>query len=65
MKLYRITISADRYPTEWSVEATSWATAVARAIRLWQKRFKGSRTEELRVTAVKGGAVIRESETAA
>lgn len=54
MKTYQATISADRYPTTYIVKATSWGTAANRAIRDWQKRFKGSRTESLSIKIVKG-----------
>ena len=53
MKKFRVSIQADRYPTDYSVEATNWATAIARAIRKWQKQFKGSRTKVLKINAVK------------
>lgn len=55
MKTYRATIRADRYPLDFSVEASSWPTAVARAVRLWTKRFKGSRTDELVIRIVRVG----------
>jgi hypothetical protein len=50
---YKITITGDRYPTEYTVEASGWGTAVARAIRQWKQRFKGSRTDTLSIRAVK------------
>lgn len=53
MNSYNITVTGDRYPTSYVVEASDWSTAVARAIRLWKKRFRGSRTETLSVRAVK------------
>lgn len=58
-KAYRIGITGDRYPTEYIVEASGWATAVARAIREWKKRFKGSKTDKLIIRAFKGHAVLR------
>ncbi|MCH7541854.1 hypothetical protein IH981_03745 [Patescibacteria group bacterium] len=60
MKAYRIKITGDKYPTEYTVEASGWSTAIARAIKEWKKRFKGSRTEELKIHAIKGGAILRE-----
>lgn len=53
MTNYRIVITGDKYPKEFSVEATGWPTAVGRAIRLWKKAFKGSRTTELSIKAYK------------
>jgi len=55
MKIFRVKIIADRYPTEYAVQASSWGTAINRAVKQWQKRFKGSRASELRVQAIKGG----------
>lgn len=54
MKHYHVTITGDRYPTEYTVQASGWATAVARAVRLWAKRFKGSRTDSLSIRVTKG-----------
>jgi predicted Zn-dependent protease len=59
MKAYRVQIIADKWPSDYTVEANSWATAVARAIREWAKRFKGSRTTTLKIVATKGGQVLR------
>lgn len=53
MKTYRATISADRYPLDFTVEASGWATATARAVRLWTKRFKGSRASVINIRIVK------------
>ena len=57
---YRITIRADRYPTEYTVEANSWRTAIARAIQEWKdSKGKGSRTTELHIRAVKSGKLLQ------
>lgn len=54
MQLYSVQISADKWPTTYQVEATSWNTAVARAIREWKKKDgKGSRTQQLNIKAFK------------
>lgn len=53
MQTYRIQVTADRYPTEYAVEASNWATAVARGIRLWQKKFKGTHAIELKISVVR------------
>lgn len=56
-------ITGNKYPTEYFVQGTSWATAIARAIREWQKgQGKGSRTEKISVRAVKGGQVLNENQ---
>ena len=62
MKIYRITITADRYPTDYTVQASSWGTAINRAVKEWQKRFKGSRATELKVRAFKSGDLLKENE---
>jgi len=59
MKTFRITIRADKYPTEYFVQASGWPTAIARAVKEWKKRFKGSRTKELTIKAIKGGELLR------
>lgn len=59
MRIYRITIIADRYPTDYNVEASNWGTALARAAREWQKRFKGSRASVISVRAVKSTTLLR------
>lgn len=53
MKTFRATISADKYPMDFEIQASGWATASARAVRAWTKRFKGSRTTELKIRIVK------------
>ena len=58
MLTYRVTIIGDKYPTEYTVQATGWPTAIARAIREWKKRFKGSRTQELKIRAVKSSQLL-------
>lgn len=58
MKNYHVTIYADRYPTQYTVQASGWPTAIARAIREWKRRFKGSRTNELKITAVKSSPLL-------
>lgn len=58
MRTYKIIIRADKYPMEYIVEASSWSSAIGRAIREWKKRFKGSRTTELDIKAFKGFAPV-------
>lgn len=53
MKTFRATIWADKYPMDFTVEASGWATATGRAVRLWTKRFKGSRATEIKIRIVK------------
>ena len=59
MKVYRVSITADRYPTEYVVQASGWATAISRAVKEWKKRFKGSRTNEIKLRAIKGGELLK------
>lgn len=61
MKIYRVKITGDKYPTEYNVEASGWGTAINRAVREWKKRFKGSRTKELKIHAIKSSEVLREN----
>lgn len=62
MKLYRITVTGDKYPTDYNIEASSWATAISRAVREWQKqKGKGSRTDELKVRALRTTSIIRDT----
>jgi hypothetical protein len=49
MRKYIATISADKYPLDFRVEASDWPTAAARAIKLWKKRWPGSKTCELKI----------------
>jgi hypothetical protein len=62
MKIYRVQISGDRYPTDYTVQASSWGTAISRAVREWQKKFKGSRTTELKIKAFKSGELLKTDE---
>jgi len=55
---YRFSISADKWPSEYAVEAGSWPTAAARAMRLWKsKEGKGSRTNQISIKGWKVGVV--------
>jgi hypothetical protein len=54
LKHYKATITGDKYPMDFTVEASSWSTAASRAVRLWQKRFKGSRADTLSIRITKG-----------
>jgi hypothetical protein len=61
-KVYRVSIT-DKYPMDYNVEATSWATAIARGVREWQRtKGKGSRSDKLRITAVKTSPILKEIE---
>ncbi len=63
MLTYRVSITADKYPTEYTVQATGWPTAVARAIREWKKKFKGSRATELKIRAIKSSPLLLADKT--
>ena len=64
MKVFRVTIQADRFPTEYSVQATNYATAAARGIREWHKRFKGRKitNNEIKIKVIKGGELLKAEE---
>lgn len=59
MITYRVRINAEKWPTEYTVQASNWATAIARAIKEWKhKDGKGSRTKEVSVKAWKAGELL-------
>ena len=58
MRIFRITIRADKFPLDFNVNASDWSTAIARAVREWKKRFKGSRTTELHIKAIRSGELL-------
>ena len=61
-RVYRVIIRADKFPTEYTVEASQWHTAISRAVREWKVRFKGSRAEKLNIIALKSvGPVLKEN----
>lgn len=60
MRVYRIIIQADKYPMEYSVQASNFATAAARGIREWHERFKGTRATEIKIKVIKGGKLLTE-----
>lgn len=60
MRKYRVSITADRYPTNYEVNASGWGTAISRAVRQWKKRFSGSRATEIKIHAIKGTEVRKE-----
>ena len=60
-KVYRVSIT-DKYPMDYNIEASSWSTAIGRALREWQKtKGKGSRTDKLRISAVKTTPILKEN----
>jgi hypothetical protein len=62
MRVYRVIVQADKYPMEWSVQASNFATAAARGIREWHNRFKGTRATEVKIKIIKGGELLKENE---
>jgi len=55
VKEFSISIQADKpsYPVEFRIKATSWHTAVARALREWRStKGKGSHSRRLVIVAV-------------
>lgn len=60
MNIYRITIWGDKYPTEYTVRASSVATAAARGVREWHDRFKGKHVpDELKIRIIRGGKLLK------
>ena len=62
MRIYRVKITGDRFPTEYTVQASGWGTAISRAIKEWKKRFKGSRAQELTIKIFKSGDLLKEND---
>lgn len=63
MKIYRVTVTADKYPSDYTIEASGWGTAAARAVREWKKqKGKGSRSETLSIKMIKFGVPLKENE---
>lgn len=52
-KLFRISITADKWPTTYTVEAGNPGTAVTKAFKQWKKTFKGSRADKWSITVYK------------
>jgi len=52
-KLYRISITADQWPTVYNVEANNEYMAAQKALKMWRKKFKGSRASKWSVTIFK------------
>lgn len=63
MKIYKVSVAGEKWASDFVVQASGWPTAVARAIREWQKKNKGSKTEKLTIKAMKGGELLKENET--
>ena len=60
MRIYRVMVYGDRYPTEYSVQASNIATAAARGIREWGEHFKGRHMpDELKVKIIRGGKLLK------
>lgn len=62
MRKYQVTVNSDRYPMTYTVEGSSWGVAASRALKLWQKRFKRSSADTLKLTIIKGG-IVEQSKT--
>lgn len=53
MTSYKVTIQADRYPTDYDVAGGSLQGAVSKAIREWRKKFRYSHAKIFHITAIK------------
>jgi hypothetical protein len=63
MKIYRVTVTADKWGNDYTIEASGWSTAASRAIREWKKaKGKGSRSETLSVKIIKFGEPLKENQ---
>jgi len=63
MTTYRVKISGDKWPSEFTVQASGWPTAIARAVKEWKsKAGKGSQTQELSIKAFKVGELLMADE---
>lgn len=61
MRVFRVIIQADKYPTEYSVQASNWATAAARGVREWNERFKRKKIkgDEIKIKVIRGGQLLK------
>lgn len=57
MNEYWIQVLADRFPTDYRVQASNWHTAAARGIKMWRKRFAREVVGELHIKIVRGQKV--------
>lgn len=62
MKVYRLIIRADKYPTEYTVEANKIETAIFRGVREWKKKFKGTKVSEMSIKVIVGGQLLHEND---
>ena len=63
MKTYKVTIIADKWPSDFTLEATDWTAAINRAVREWKRSTgKNSRTETLSIKAIKFDVSLKASE---
>lgn len=57
MRNYRVTITTDRYPTEYNVQGSGWHIAATRAIKLWRGKFPSSQCNQMSLLVVKGAKI--------
>ena len=62
MRDYRITVAANRYPTDFNVKATNWQTAASRGIREWREKFARENTGDVLTLRIIRGAEIKKVE---
>lgn len=60
MKVFNVKVMADRYPTDYRVEASDITTAAARGLRLWKKRFKRSKAVTVKVHITELGEAVND-----
>lgn len=59
MRIYRVIVRADKWASEYPIQASNFATAAARGAREWQSKFKGSRISELSIKIIRGGELLK------
>lgn len=56
MRIYYMTITGDKYPTDYAVKANTWADAIKEGIKQWEDRFNTKRTMKMSITIEKSNA---------
>lgn len=59
MRIYRVVVRADKWETEYPIQASNFATAAARGIKEWHSKNKGSRIGMLNIKVIRGGELLK------
>lgn len=53
MYSFRATITADKWPQEFTADASNWRAGIGKILSQWQKKNKGSRAFKVSIQATK------------